>query len=68
MKFVYASILLGGLFKLTRGSSPAESFGGIKNKLDYERLEANRFIARHNFGKNARLPCLAGHRLVQENQ
>ena len=43
-KFEYVPVLLGGVFKLTGNRSPAEAFAGIKNKLDYERLETARFI------------------------
>jgi 2-hydroxychromene-2-carboxylate isomerase len=46
-KFEYVPVLLGGVFKLTGNRSPAESFAGIKNKPDYERLETARFIQRH---------------------
>jgi 2-hydroxychromene-2-carboxylate isomerase len=45
--FVYAPVLLGGIFKLTGNQSPATAFAGIKNKLEYEALERQRFIARH---------------------
>jgi len=44
--FSYVPILLGGLFKLTGNQSPATAFKGIKNKLDYERIEIRRFVAR----------------------
>jgi 2-hydroxychromene-2-carboxylate isomerase len=47
VKFAYVPILLGGVFKLTNNRSPAESLVGIKNKLDYERLEMHRFLRRH---------------------
>jgi len=47
VKFAYVPILLGGVFKLTNNRSPAESLVGIKNKPDYERLEMNRFLRRH---------------------
>jgi 2-hydroxychromene-2-carboxylate isomerase len=40
-------ILLGGVFKLTNNRSPAEKMAGIKNRLEYERLELNRFVRRH---------------------
>lgn len=43
----YVPILLGGLFKLTNNRSPIEAFAGIANKLDYERLERDRFVRRH---------------------
>ncbi len=39
--------LLGGLFKLTGNQAPMTAFGNVKGKLDYERLETERFIARH---------------------
>ena len=47
VKFAYVPILLGGVFKLTNNRSPAESLVGIKNKPEYERLEMNRFLRRH---------------------
>jgi 2-hydroxychromene-2-carboxylate isomerase len=40
-------VLLGGLFKATGNQSPFQAFAGVKGKLDYERLEIARFIARH---------------------
>jgi 2-hydroxychromene-2-carboxylate isomerase len=46
-KFEYVPVLLGGVYKLTGNRSPAESYAGIKNKLEYERLETARFIKRH---------------------
>jgi len=46
-KFQYVPVLLGGIFKATNNRSPAESFAGIKNKPDYERLEMQRFLRRH---------------------
>jgi 2-hydroxychromene-2-carboxylate isomerase len=46
-KFEYVPVLLGGVYKLTGNRSPAEAFAGIKNKPEYERLETERFIARH---------------------
>ena len=42
--FEYVPILLGGVFKLTNNRSPAESFAGIKNKPEYEKLEMRRFF------------------------
>lgn len=56
VKFAYVPILLGGLFKLTGNRSPAETFGGIKNKPEYERLETDRFVARHNITNFQRNP------------
>jgi 2-hydroxychromene-2-carboxylate isomerase len=46
-KFEYVPILLGGVFKLTNNRSPAESMRGIKNRLEYEELEWQRFVRRH---------------------
>jgi len=45
--FRYVPILLGGVFKLTNNQSPMLQFKGIKNKLDYQRLEVRRFIKKH---------------------
>ena len=46
-KFDYIPVLLGGIFKATGNQSPATAFGHIKNKPEYDRLEMQRFIARH---------------------
>jgi 2-hydroxychromene-2-carboxylate isomerase len=46
-QFEYVPVLLGGVFKLTGNRSPAESLAGIRNKPEYEKLETQRFIARH---------------------
>lgn len=56
VKFAYVPILLSGLFKLTGNRSPAESLIGIKNKAEYERLETDRFIARHGITAFRRNP------------
>ena len=47
VKFQYLPVLLGGVFKLTNNRSPAESMSGIKNRLEYEELERQRFVRRH---------------------
>jgi 2-hydroxychromene-2-carboxylate isomerase len=39
--------LLGGLFKLTGNQAPMTAFGNVKGKLEYERLETQRFIAKY---------------------
>jgi 2-hydroxychromene-2-carboxylate isomerase len=39
--------LLGGLFKLTGNQAPMTAFGNVKGKLEYERLETQRFILKH---------------------
>jgi 2-hydroxychromene-2-carboxylate isomerase len=56
--FTYVPILLGGVFKLTNNRSPAESLIGIRNKMEYERLEMARFIRRHGipFAMNPHFP------------
>lgn len=47
VKFAYKPVLLGGIFKATGNQSPMQAFRHIKNKLAYEQLETQRFIARH---------------------
>jgi len=47
-KFQYVPVLLGGIFKATGNRSPAEAFGAVKNKPEYDRLEFQRFIRRHD--------------------
>ena len=45
--FDYVPILLGGVFKLTNNQAPMVQFKGIKNKLEYQRLETIRFMKKH---------------------
>jgi 2-hydroxychromene-2-carboxylate isomerase len=55
----YIPCLLGGIFKATGNQPPMMAFGGVKGKLDYERLEMNRFIIKHGLTKflfNAHFP------------
>jgi 2-hydroxychromene-2-carboxylate isomerase len=47
-KFEYVPVLLGGIYKATNNMSPAESLRGIRNKPEYQALETQRFIRRHN--------------------
>jgi 2-hydroxychromene-2-carboxylate isomerase len=47
VRFEYQPILLRGLFKLSNNRSPAEAFADIPNKRAYDKLEVQRFIARH---------------------
>ncbi len=49
--FEYVPILLGGVFKATNNKSPMEAFAGIKNKSEYNALETQRFIKKHNLSK-----------------
>ena len=39
--------LLGGIFKATGNRAPMIAFGPVKGKMEYERLEMERFIRRH---------------------
>jgi 2-hydroxychromene-2-carboxylate isomerase len=47
MRFKYVPILLGGVFRLTNNKSPIESFKDVKNKLEFQRLEMQRFLKRY---------------------
>ncbi len=47
VRFRYLPVLLGGLFKLSGNQSPMVSNAGVPNKMAYERLEMERFVARH---------------------
>jgi 2-hydroxychromene-2-carboxylate isomerase len=46
-RFRYVPVLLGGVFKATGNRSPAEAFGGVRNKRAFMELETRRFLARH---------------------
>jgi 2-hydroxychromene-2-carboxylate isomerase len=50
-KFEYVPILLGGIYKATGNMSPFDSLRGIKNKPEYQALETQRFVRRHNVTK-----------------
>jgi 2-hydroxychromene-2-carboxylate isomerase len=59
VKFEYVPVLLGGIYKLTGNRSPADYLRGIKNKPEFQELEIQRFIRRHNitrFRKNPFFP------------
>ena len=45
--FIVKPVLLGGVFKATNNRSPVEAFAGIPAKLAYDRMEMQRFVARH---------------------
>src|SRR5262249_29751636 len=51
--FSYVPILLGGVFKLTNNQSPMVQFKGVKNKLEYQRLEVARFLKAHGLTRFA---------------
>ena len=50
-RFAYVPVLLGGVFKLTGNVAPMVAFKDVKNKLEYQRLEVVRFIAKHGLAK-----------------
>jgi 2-hydroxychromene-2-carboxylate isomerase len=57
--FEYVPVLLGGIYKLTGNSSPADYLKGIRNKREYMEVETERFIRRHgitSFRKNPFFP------------
>jgi 2-hydroxychromene-2-carboxylate isomerase len=56
VSFSYVPVLLGGVFKATNNRSPGEAFAGIRNKLEYERLETERFLRRHGITTFQRNP------------
>lgn len=47
VKFDYVPCLLGGIFKATGNQAPFLTFGGVKGKMDYERIEITRFVKKH---------------------
>ena len=63
-EFEYVPVLLGGVFKLTNNRSPVEAFAGIKNKLEYERLETQRFVRRHRITRFQSNPFFPVNTLV----
>lgn len=60
---VYRPVLLGGIFKATNNQAPMLAFAPIKGKLEYERLELQRFISRHqiSFQMNPGFPINTLH-------
>ena len=56
VKFEYVPALLGGIYKLTGNSSPADYLRSIKNKPEFQELEMQRFIRRHNITKFRKNP------------
>jgi 2-hydroxychromene-2-carboxylate isomerase len=61
-KFNYIPCLLGGIFKATGNQAPMIAFGDIKNKPQYDALEMQRFITRHNltgFKMNPHFPVIS---------
>ena len=44
----YTPVLLGGIFKATNNNPPMEQFFGVLNKNEYQSIEMQRFIERHD--------------------
>jgi len=55
-RFRYVPVLLGGVFKATGNRSPMEAYAAIPAKLAYQRLEMQRFVARHGLTEFRRNP------------
>lgn len=47
VRFRYVPVLLGGLFKATGNKPPMMVYGHVPAKVNYDRLEMDRFMARH---------------------
>jgi 2-hydroxychromene-2-carboxylate isomerase len=47
VRFRYVPVLLGGIFKATGNQPPLMSYGHVAPKMAYDRLEMDRFSARH---------------------
>lgn len=56
VKFEYVPVLLGGIYKLTGNSSPADYLKDIRNKGDHMVRETERFIRRHGITNYRRNP------------
>src|SRR4029079_16453918 len=56
VKFDYVPVLLGGVYKATGNMSPGESLRVIKNKPQYQEVETQRFLRRHNITTFRRNP------------
>ena len=61
ISFNYVPCLLGGIFKITNNQAPMMAFNGITNKLEYQNIEIQRFIKKHNlahFTMNSFFPVM----------
>jgi len=57
--FKYVPVLIGGVFKATGNASPAVTLHGIKNKGEYQGIETERFLKKHDitcFNRNPFFP------------
>lgn len=50
VRFRYVPVLLGGIFKATGNRPPMMNYGHVASKVAYDRLEMERFMARHGIG------------------
>ncbi len=60
-KFNYIPCLLGGIFKATGNQPPWQAFADVPQKLNYEQIEMQRFIALHKltrFTMNPHFPVV----------
>ncbi len=48
VEFTYVPCLLGGIFNATNNQSPMQKNADVANKIAYDRMEFQRFIARHD--------------------
>lgn len=58
-ELIYRPVLLGGIFKATNNQAPMMAFANVKGKLEYDRVEFQRFIKKHglvNFAFNTHFP------------
>jgi 2-hydroxychromene-2-carboxylate isomerase len=58
----YTPVLLGGIFKATNNKPPMEQFFGVLNKNEYQSIEMQRFIERHDlqsFQMNPHFPVIS---------
>ena len=57
-KTKYIPVLLGGIFKLTNNIAPYIAYKNVKNKLEYQSIEFNRFVKKHaiKFNHNIHFP------------
>jgi len=58
----YTPVLLGGIFKATNNKPPMEQFFGVLNKNEYQSIEMQRFIERHDlqsFKMNPHFPVIS---------
>ncbi|MCV6596764.1 MAG: 2-hydroxychromene-2-carboxylate isomerase [Mangrovicoccus sp.] len=59
VKFNIIPCLLGGIFKATGNKAPIFTYSNVKGKLNYDRIEIDRFVKRHglsNYKFNKHFP------------